>query len=210
MSGSPEAPQGAEPKVPLWKNPFVIAFVLGAAVITVIPFISRSFLRAPPPIRQFTAWDVPSLGGGPTSSAALANTVVLLTAELGPCDADCLQRQGDFGTAVRHVDDLGGKVVLVTLVGEGAKAGLQPLIAAATPAWRFAGGQDAELQPLLGQLQQGLDQFLAPPGADFAKAHVIALLDQHGAVRGYWLGDGAGRGNSINAARLLATRGPQP
>ena len=44
----------------------------------------------------------------------------------------------------------------------------------------------------------------------FAKAHVIVLIDQNGAVRGYWLDDGPGRGNSINAARLLAKEGPTP
>lgn len=210
MPGSPEAPQPAEAKVPVWKNPFLIAFVVGALFLTLMPILQKAFLKAPAPIRDLTAWEVPSLGGGPTSSTALAQSVVLLTTELGPCEADCLQRQKDFGTAVRHVDDLGGKVVLLTLVGEQAKDGLQPLIAAGTPAWRFGGGTAAELEPVLGQLQKGLDLFLAPPGADFARAHVIALLDQNGAVRGYWLADGAGRGNSINAARLLAKRGPQP
>lgn len=204
-----EAPQPAL-SPPLWRNPYVLAFVIGAAVLTVMPFIQRSFLKAPPPIRQLSPWEVPALGGGPASSAALSQHVVLVTTELGPCDADCVRRQEDFGTAVRHVDDLGDKVVLLSLVGEEARAALGPLVSAATPAWRFAGGSAEALAPLLQQLQGGLDLFLAPPGADFARAHVIGLLDQDGAVRGYWMADGAGRGNSINAARLLARRGPRP
>jgi hypothetical protein len=207
----PEPDVAPEPKVPLYKNPFLIAFLLGAAFLTVMPFVQRAFLKAPPPILQLTPWEVPSRAGGPVSSAALEGKVVLLSTELGPCAADCVERQAAFGTATRHVDDLKDAVVVVSVVGEGAREALQPLIAGASPAWRFAGGDDdAELTPLLSQLQAGLNAFLAPPGADFAKAHVIALLDQNGAVRGYWMADGAGRGNSINAARLLAKRGPDP
>jgi len=172
--------------------------------------MQRLFLKAPKPIRQLTAWELPSLGGGPVSSAALTGKVVLATTDLGPCDEACVERQKTFGLAVHHVDDLGDKVVLVSLVGEQAREALAPLIQAATPAWRFGGGSDAQLEPLLGPLQLGLDQFLAPPSANFAKAHVIVLIDQNNAVRGYWMHDGAGRGNSINAARLLAKRGPTP
>jgi hypothetical protein len=202
-----EPDPAAEPKVPVYKNPYLIAFVIGAVFLTVLPIVQRQFLKAPPPIKQLTAWEVSSLGGGPVSSQALAGKVVLLSTEPGPCDADCVKRVTDFGTAVRHVDDLKGTVIVLSLVGEGAKEALQPLIAKADGAWRFGGG---DLEPLLGQLQAGLDAFLAPPSADFAKAHAIALLDQNGAVRGYWMADGAGRGNSINAARLLAKRGPNP
>jgi hypothetical protein len=196
----------AEPKVPIWKNPYLIGFLIGAVFLTILPIMQRQFLKAPPPIRQLNPWELTSLGGGAVSSAALAGKVVLITTELGPCDAACVERQNLFGTATRHVDDLKDKVVLVSLVGDAAKESLTGLIQAATPAWRFAGAPE----PLLSQLQPALDQFLAPNTADFARAHHIALIDQNGAVRGFWMDDGAGRGNSINAARLLAKEGPAP
>lgn len=205
MNPGPEAMADAEPKTPIWKNPYLIGFLIGAFFLTVLPLMQRQFLKAPPPIRQLTAWELPSLGGGPISSTALAGKVLLITTELGPCDAACLERQQLFGTATRHVDDLGDKVVLVSLVGEAAKEALTGAIQA-TPAWRFAGAPE----PLLTQLQPALDQFLAPNTADFARGHHIALVDQNGAVRGFWRDDGAGRGNSINAARLLAKEGPNP
>jgi hypothetical protein len=196
----------AEPKVPIWKNPYLIGFLIGAVFLTILPLMQRQFLKAPPPIRQLTAWELPSLGGGPTSSTALAGKVVLVTTELGPCDQACVERQKTFGLATKHVDDLHDTVVLLSLVGSDAAAGLTELIQAATPAWRFGGAPD----PLLSQLQPALDQFLAPNTVDFARGHHIALLDQNGAVRGFWMDDGAGRGNSINAARLLAKEGPNP
>ncbi len=204
---SPSLPAAdAEPKVPVWKNPFVVAFVMGAVVLTVLPLLQRVFLKAPPPLRQLTSWELGSLGGGAVSSEALAGHVVLLTFENGPCDDGCLGRQRDFGTATRHVDDLKHPVTLVTLAGPSARDGLAPLTEAATPAWRFAAA-DAQLTV---QLQAALDAFLPPPGANFAASGGIALIDQNNAVRGFWNGDIVGRGNSINAARLLAKEGPTP
>ncbi len=196
----------AEGKVPFWKNPYLVAFVLGAAVLTVMPFMQRKFLKAPPPIRALPAWQLQSLGGGDVSSTALSGQVLLLTLEEGPCDEACVQRQRDFGTAVRHVDDLKTPVTLVTLVGAQAEAALSPLITEASPAWRFARTDTT----FIAQLQEALDAFLQRAGPPMATSHAIVLLDQNNAVRGFWPGDGAGRGNSINAARLLSKEGPSP
>lgn len=196
----------AEQKVPVWKNPFVLAFLGGALFLTVMPFIQRPFLKAPPPVTTLSAWSLPSLGGGPVSSETLAGTVVLATTEWGPCDAACVERQQAFGRGRGHVDDLGARIVLVSLVGPEAKAGLEAVMKEASPAWRFA-----EATPeFLGTLEAGLRQFTGRPGSTFAEAHAIVLIDQVNAVRGYWLDDVAGRGNSINAARLLAKHGPNP
>lgn len=215
MSAPPPEPlvpaPGDGPKTPLWKNPYLIGFLVGAIILTLMPLVQRRFLKAPPPLRQLTPWELPSLGGGPVSSASLAGRVILATTELGACDSACLERQKNFGMAVRHLDDLPQPgVVLVSLIETEATAGLSGLLADSSPAWRFGGGSSSELEPLLSQLQAGLDGFLAPPGASFAKAHVLVLIDQNNAVRGYWMADGAGRGNSINAARLLAKHGPNP
>ena len=42
--------------VPPWKNPFVLAFVIGIAFLTVLPFLQRRFLKAPPPIVYLGAY----------------------------------------------------------------------------------------------------------------------------------------------------------
>jgi cytochrome oxidase Cu insertion factor (SCO1/SenC/PrrC family) len=192
--------------VPPWKNPFVLAFVAGAAFLTVLPVLQRPFLKAPPPVMALGPWALESLGGGPVSSEALAGKVVLATTEWGPCDAACVTRQEAFGRGVNHVDDLGDRIVFVSLVGPEAKAPLARLWQGASPAWRFG----AATPEFLGELERGLRQFTGRPGATFAEAHAIVLIDQDNAVRGYWFDDVAGRGNSINAARLLAKHGPNP
>lgn len=203
---APGPTAAAEPKVPVWKNPFVLAFLAGAAFLTVLPVLQRPFLKAPPPVMTLEPWALESLGGGPVSSEALAGKVVLATAEWGPCDEACVTRQQAFGRGVGHVDDLGDRVVFVSLVGPEAAAALAKLREGATPAWRFG----LATPELLGALERGLRQFTGRPGSTFAEAHAIVLLDQESAVRGYWLDDVAGRGNSINAARLLAKHGPTP
>lgn len=187
-------------------KPYVIGFLIGAVVLTVLPLMQRQFLKAPPPIRQLEPWVLASLGGGDISSTALAGKVVLLTLEPGPCATDCVQRQKDFGTAVRHVDDLGDKVVLVTVVGDDAREGLGELTKAATPAWRF-GSPDPSL---LGALQAVANVRASPNRVDITRSQAIVLIDQNNMLRDLWPGDGAGRGNSINAARLLAKHGPNP
>ena len=187
-----------EQKVPFWKNPFLLAFLLGAVFLTLMPFAQRRFLKAPPPVMQLAAWEAP-----PLSSAAYANKVVLLTAEAGACDDDCVKRQTDFGTATRHVDDL-GNIALVSLVSEEAREKVAP--GATSPLWKLGDASPALLQ----QLEDALTTFLPPPGAHFVVAHPIVLIDQNNAVRGFWPNDAAGRGNSINAARLLAKEGPTP
>ena len=34
-------------------NLFVVAFAVGAAVLTVLPFLQRRFLKAPPPTHEY-------------------------------------------------------------------------------------------------------------------------------------------------------------
>jgi hypothetical protein len=45
---------------------------------------------------------------------------------------------------------------------------------------------------------------------DFTRVPSLGLIDQNGALRGFWPESELGRGNVINAARLLAHYGPTP
>lgn len=193
----------AEPEAPKSSNkPFFIAFLIGALVLTGLPFLQERFLKAPAPIITLTPW---STSAADVSSTALNGKVVLLQVEVSPCDAECGKRVTEFGNIVSHVNDLGDKVVLVTLADAQTLAALEQR-KSASAAWRFA-----ELDSvLLTQLQVGLVKFLGADSTDFARSHSIVLIDQNAAVRGYWQDGTAGRGNAINAARLLAKKGPIP
>lgn len=194
-------------KVPFWKNPYVAGFALGAVVLTVLPLLQRPFLKAPPPLKTMTAW---SLTGSGLSLEGLQGRVVLLTAVTHGCDVSCAELQSLFGTAINHVDDLGEVVWVVTLVGSEAQEGLHKAMSSASARWKIVPGSESDLREVVGQLQDGLDEFLGRAGPEFGTGQVIALIDQNGAIRGYWKADAEGRGNSINAARLLAKHGPTP
>ena len=205
-SGPAAVPQGGDAKGSSWK-PYVIGFGIGAVILTVMPLLQRQFLKAPAPIAQLTPWAGTTLQGTPLGSTALAGKVVLATAELGPCAADCVERQQRFGTALQHVDDLKGTPVeLVTFVGPGAKDGLGALGQAAPGTWHFV---DAPAQTL-NELQSALDAFLGGTRTLYPQSHALVLIDQNGAVRGFWKDEPQGHGNAINAARLLAKYGAAP
>jgi len=204
-------PPPVAPRRPRWKDPFVLAFAVGVVVLTVLPFLQRQFLKAPPPVATLPAWTLEALpDGGALSSAALKGKVVLLTLVPGPCDGRCLERQVSFGNALQHTDDLGDGVHLVSVALPGAEVALAPL-AVPGSRWHLARG---EAGSLVAALHQGWTRWAGTDAGrtdeDFATLPAVVLIDQDGALRGFWHDDPAGRGNAINGARLLARRGPRP
>jgi hypothetical protein len=188
-----------------WK-PYLIGFGIGAVILTLMPLLQARFLKAPPPVMQLDTWSTTSLAGGDVGSKVLSDKVTMLSLELGPCDADCAARVKDFGAMVSHVNDLRGRVVLVSMINPDDAAVLNEAIKGASPMWRFAEGDPR----LMTQLQKALVTFLGADKTDLARSHAIVIIDQNNAVRGFWQPDIAGRGNAVNAARLLAKRGPSP
>ena len=156
---------------------FVLAFVLGAAVLTGLPFLQKKFLKAPEPIRSLSGWPLPG-------------HVAIVSFLPVPCDdAECLQRQEAFGRSRPHLDDTDGGVVWLTLSPQDAGALIEEL----RVGWVQWAGTDAGTT---------VDEFARLPGE--------AVVDQTGALRGFWKDDPEGRGNAINAARLLWRHGVAP
>lgn len=185
-------------------NIFVVAFVVGAVILTVLPFLQKRFLKAPPPIVTLPEWTLLTSSGEQVGSASLRGRVWMASFVAAPCDPDCVTRQESFGRSLPHLEDLDGGVVLVTLT-------------AGTPApsqrgWYVLGGE-AEPQVVeafrKGWLTwAGTDAGSTP--AEFSNLPGVAVVDQNGALRGFWKDDAEGRGNAINAARLLSRYGVKP
>ncbi len=208
-----EPPVTAPPPVrrPRWKDPFVLAFVVGVVVLTALPFLQKSFLKAPAPVMTLPPWHLEALGGGePVSSEGLRGKVVLLTLAAGPCEAACRERQAAFGLGLNHTDDLGDAIQLVSVALPGAEEALAPL-AKPGSRWHLARG---DASGLVASLREGWRRWAGTDAGstaeEFERLPAVALLDQDGALRGFWHDDPAGRGNAINGARLLARRGPRP
>lgn len=202
---------------PLWKNPFLVAFVVGILALTALPFLQRRFLRAPPPLRSLGAWELSTPAGQKVGAEALRGKVWIVQALPAGCLPACAPRVEAQAGLVRHLDDLERKVVQVTVVVPGPAAEPFPAAFAARHSadWQWLTGDPAEVDALVGQgllaALQGWGR--ADAGTDsrsFSSLPSFALVDQNGDVRGFWSHDELGRGNLINAARLLARYGPSP
>lgn len=198
--------EGGGPKAPsaVWKNPYVIGFLIGAAVLTVLPFLQGRMLRAPPPLGPVGPWALATPSGERFESSSLAGAVWLASFVGESCDERCQKAQAEFEGILKHLEDLPDRFVLISFV-QNAQAAAQltetaprRLILVGSP--KSFGEAFAAWASLDGGAPQ---QALIDAGA-------LALVDQTGALRGFWPPGEPGRGNLINAARLMARRGPSP
>jgi|CXWL01.1.fsa_nt_gi cytochrome oxidase Cu insertion factor (SCO1/SenC/PrrC family) len=195
-----------------WVNPYTFAFVVGAAILTALPILQRRFLSAPPPIGAWGQWQLRSVDDGKAASEqTFAGKVVMVNFVPSECDSQCLERVVEIGKGLEHTDDLGDKVAIVTLAWPPAS---QTLLGRAQGRWQVLSGDGAQLKALFGRLRAAWEIFAHTDAGDspeaFATLPAIMVVDQLGAIRGFWKGDEVGRGNAINAARLLAKEGPNP
>jgi hypothetical protein len=206
-------PDGAaEAKTPVWRNPYVIGFFIGIAFLTALPFVQRKFLKAPPPIARLAPWVLPTVDGGTIGSRALEGTVWLASFAPPSCGPKCQEDQARFGRALNHIDDFDGGIALVTFAFDTTE--LKPVPGLLPGRWYVTRATAAELDGALASLRDAFTKFGGRDGgttaAEFSQVPGLALVDQNGDLRGFWPDDHAGRGNAINAARLLARHGPNP
>ena len=119
------------------------------------------------------------------------------------------RRRAEFGTILRHVEDLGDKVLLVSFIvpGETGPVG--------TDRWFIVTGATDTFEALaMKQFQPAFAEFAHTDAgsslAEWTQVPTMAVVDQNGSLRGFWRDNELGRGNAINAARLLARYGPTP
>jgi len=209
----PAAAAPSEPKRPPWKSPFVWAFVAGVAFLTVLPFAQRRFLKAPPPLKTLATWELQLPDGGAFGSTQLRGSVWVANFTHDGCSPSCGPQQQAIGAMLKYLEGKGAPMRIVSFVLPSVDGGS---IAASDDArWLRVSGAEGPLQAVvLTGFRDGFISF-APIDAgttldDFAALPVLALVDQDGALRGFWKDDSVGRGNVINAALLLSKYGPQP
>lgn len=216
---------GADVKRPFWKNPFLLAFVAGAVILTVLPFLQRTQLRAPEPISRLGEWSLVDQWGKPIGDKELKGDVWIASFFFTRCPTICGPQQKAFVSMAKHFDDLAKPPKLVSFTVDPEFDHPEVLnayarkLAGATGAdvstWRLATGSKEALADILVKrflVDMGDKRALDGDASLFDISHSakFVLVDQDGAVRGYWSADDEGRGNLINAARLLVKHGPNP
>ncbi len=224
---SPESVSDDEPvtRVPFYKNPFIIAFFFGAAMLTLLPVLQSLVMRAPPPVASLGDWNLVDHDGQPISDDSLRGQVWVASFFFSRCPSVCPQQQADFKNILSHVEDLKSddkkpiKLVSFSVDPEFDTPAVLKAYAdqrgVASDRWSFVTGDAAALTDLLvKRMMVHVGERTALPGQPdlFDISHVarFVLIDQNGDVRGYWGTDELARGNLVNAARLLWKRGPQP
>ena len=216
-----------EARRPFWKNPFLIGFVAGAIVLTVLPFLQHTQLRAPPPIAPLGEWQLVDENGRPFGSHDLQGQVWIASFFFARCPSLCPAQQASLVKALPHFDDLVGKpgVAPIRLVSftvdpdndtpDVLLAYERKLLERGSDRWTLLTGPRADLENLIAKrFLVAMGERAPVDGAsdlyDIPHASKFALVDQRGDLRGFWSTDDEGRGNIINAARLLAKEGPTP
>lgn len=226
------APRPAQPEaapVPPWKNPFVIAFILGALVLTILPFLQRQTLRAPPPLASLGSWQLTDEQGAAFGSAELKGSVWIASFFFTRCPSVCPRQQAALLSLLPHVEDLRGRegvapIALVSFTVD-PEHDTPPILrsyeekmraGSSTPGdWHLlTGPREALAELLVKRFMVTMGDKRALDGSadlfDISHTPKFALVDQNGDVRGFWGNDDLGRGNLINAARLLAKEGVRP
>jgi peroxiredoxin len=199
-----------------WRNPFVIAFVLGAITLTILPFVQRLTLRAPDPLESLGNWSLSiatEAKGANFGSKNLRGKAWLASFASAAGDSDCEKDLQHFGRATEHIADLGDKVAMVTFVRPEALEIARRQHIAAGGLWHLVSGEAAALDQVWGRFAEGWqvqNERLTERRIGFLARPTYAVVDQNGAVRGFWPADDEGRGHAINAVRMFARYGATP
>jgi protein SCO1/2 len=220
------SPESAPPagKTPLYKNPYLIGFVVGALCLTILPGLQYFVMKAPPPIASLGEWHLVDQDGQPLTNETLKGQVWIASFFFSRCPSVCPQQQADFQKILKHVDDLRSddkKPIRLVSFSVDPEYDTPTVLKAYAEKhgepkalWTFATGDEAALRDLLiKRMMVDVGERTTLPGNPelFDISHVakFVLVDQNGDVRGYWSTDETSRGNLINAARLIWKRGPK-
>lgn len=193
-----------EEKKPFYKNVFFLGFVAGIVFLTLLRFLQPVWLSAPAPLGGVAPFQLQDQTGQPVSLQSLQGSVWIASF----CDAPCAET-ATLARLVKPLSDLRQRVPVVAISNapvaqapEGVQVLSGPPEALAEISKSFAAAfaqqpQRSSVSPYLKKGALGM-----PP--------MLAVVDQTGAIRGFWPPDELGQGNSINAARLLTKHGPKP
>ncbi|MCC7069960.1 MAG: SCO family protein [Deltaproteobacteria bacterium] len=219
-----DAAAATDKRPPPWRNPWVLGFLVGAAALTILPFLQRASLRAPEPITSVGAFALTDEGGRPFSSADLKGKVWVANFFFARCPSICPKMQAETAKILPQVEDLGDDpgetpIMLVSITVDPEHdtpevlAGYARKLQAPGGRWKFLTGDRELIKDIAVKrflLGMGDREAVGDDVYDIVHSGKLALVDQNGDVRGYWSADDGGRTALVSAARLLAKHGPNP
>lgn len=208
------------PRVPVYRNPFVWAFVIGAALLVAIRPLQNAARSAPEPLARVGEWELLGHAGGAFGAADLRGKVWIANFMFTRCPSVCPELTRKLRDVTERFSAEEGMAFVSfsvdpefdtpeVLRNYRVKSGIQD------PRWTFVTGPLETVHTLLTtkMLQHvGEKEPVDPQSELFDISHVarFALFDQNGDLRAMADTDPAGLARLVSAAKLLLEEGPNP
>lgn len=221
-SSPDSAPTAEMASTPIYKNPYLWGFIIGAACLTAMRPLQNMMQTAPPPIVKLSPWSLTDHDGKVFGSEQLKGKVWVANFVFTTCKATCPALTRALGKVEHSFRDLGDNVRFVTFTVDPATDTPEVLRnyrernEIVSPRWKFLTGSDKKVREfLVGQLPFHVGE-KTPEGVananlyTIAHAEKLALFDQNGDLREVFSTDPRSLGSLGGAARLLVKKGPNP
>lgn len=212
-----EAPLAPEPRVPLMRNPWVLAFLVGCITVTLI----RPFLRwepePPPVLGELPAFTLVDTTGASFGSAELRGEPWIASFFFTRCPSICPVLMTRVATLQERFRDAGVTGIRLVSISVDPEHDTPARLREAEPRygvdparWKLLTGERAAVQTLLvdGFKVPGLEKL----GSDGDLPHTakLVLVDGRGRVRGYYDSDEPGLDEVFHRAQHVRTETAAP
>jgi protein SCO1/2 len=199
----------AEGRVPLWRNPYVVAFVVGCITVTLLRPLLRHEPPPPPVLSQLPAFSLVDPNGKPFGSEQLAGQVWIASFFFTHCPSVCPQlmaRMAQLQNLYRERGIDGIRLVSITVDPERdtpeVLRAAEPRYGVDPTRWTLLTGSRAAIATLCrdGFHVPGLDVPAAADG-DIPHTTKVVLVDAQNRIRGYYDTDPDGLDEVFNRAQ---------
>lgn len=211
-------------KTPLFQNPFLWGFILGALALIAIRPIQLAMRSAPPPLVEVGAWTLTDQDGKPFGSKDLEGKVWIADFFFTRCPSICPELTRKMKEVQKRLADRPDKVHLVSFTVDPEHDTPEVLreymkkFEIDPSQWTFVTGTREELYALLvGQMRLHMGEKEPIEGAypqaelyDISHVSRFALFDQNGDLRALASTDPHGLARLVDGALLLIEEGPDP
>jgi protein SCO1/2 len=201
----------SEPRTPVWRNPFVIAFLAGIVTLTLIRPLLRHEPEPPPVLSQLPAFSLTDQDGKPFGSAELKGQVYIASFFFTRCPSICPKLMHDVLKLQDGFDSRGIEGIRLVSITVDPENDTPPVLKQygqllkANPArWTFLTGPTDEVESLVvGGFKTPMDrgQSSTDTAMDIAHTGKIVLVDGSGRIRGYYGTDESGLDEVFNRAQ---------
>jgi protein SCO1/2 len=208
----------ADERPPFWRNPYVLAFVVGCVTVTLIRPFLRYEPKPPPVLSELPAFALLDTAGKPVGKETFAGQVWITSFFFTRCPSVCPLLMAHMAELQRRFADAGVTGVrLVSITVDPARdtpevlREAEPRYGVDPARWTLLTGDPARVRELLvsGFKVPGLDAG-ALAGDDIPHTTKVVLVDGSGRIRGYYDTDERGLDEVFYRAQHVLKQAREP